>query len=381
MRTRLSLRARIALWCAALVMISGTIVVVLMIVIAGQRLHDNAPQPGPPPAGQPLPGQPGGPPADNPLQRQRDDQRGKIANETLSSVQRIGLILLGAFAVSSIGIGWLVAGRMLQPLRKLTAAASKVSHTRMGERIRLEGPRDELRDLAETFDQMLDRLEGAFAAQRAFVGDASHELRTPLTVMRTEVDVALDDPDATVEDLRHALDGVGEAVQRMQALTDALLALSRAEVRTATVDVDLADIARRATEILGPLGFSDRVLRSQLDTAPVTGDPVLLERLVSNLLENAARHNQPGGEIVITTRRDGTHGVLTVENDGPNVPPAEVDALFDRFLRRTPAGGDGPSGFGLGLAISAAVVRAHDGEIVAVARPQGGLSVTVRLAR
>jgi signal transduction histidine kinase len=252
-----------------------------------------------------------------------------------------------------------------------------VSGARLGERIALDGPDDELRRLADTFDDMLDRLDVAFASQRTFVADASHELRTPLAVMRAEIEVALDDPNADPEELRTSLRTVLATVEDTTALVDRLLHLSRADTLAVVERHDLAASARTAVERIPATGAADPV--AHLVEAPVRGDPVLLDRLAGNLVENAARHNIPGGGVSVRTGVDGGDAVLTVENDGPCIAPDEVPDLFSRFRRRDESRPTG--GAGLGLAIVAAIARTHGGTVAAEPRAGGGLRVEVRLPR
>jgi signal transduction histidine kinase len=245
---------------------------------------------------------------------------------------------------------------------------------RLDRRIAYDGPPDEIHDLADEFDTMLDRLEAVFDAQKAFVANTSHELRTPLAVMRTEVDVALDDPDASAADLRSSLQAVGDVVDRTSGLVTAMLALARAETITDPRVVDLAGLAG-AEAYEQQVRNGDRAFRSELGPAPVAGDPVLLGQLVGNLVRNAATYNVVDGEVVVRTGVDGDTARLVVENDGPILDPAAVATFFSRFVRRAQAG----EGHGLGLAICDAIVRTHGGTISAAVRPRGGLVVTVEL--
>jgi signal transduction histidine kinase len=221
---------------------------------------------------------------------------------------------------------------------------------------------------------MLDRLEAVFDAQKAFVANTSHELRTPLAVMRSEVDVALDDPNASDDDLRSALRAVGDVVDRTSGLVTSMLALARAETIIDPRTVDLAAIAS-GVALEARLRHGDRFFEADLQPAPVAGDPVLLGQVVGNLVRNAVAYNRHGGTVVVRTRRRGDVVHLEVENDGPVVPPEVVAALFGRFVRRAPS----DDGHGLGLAVCEAITRTHGGSISAVARSEGGLHVTVEL--
>jgi signal transduction histidine kinase len=289
-----------------------------------------------------------------------------------------GLALAGTVLLAG-AVGWFAAGRMLAPVKKLTATARRISEDRLDERIALQGPDDELRELADTIDAMLDRLQAAVEGQRRFVANASHELRSPLTVIRTEADVTLSDPEATVADLRRMGQSVLEASDRLDALLDALmvLALGRRGV-LAREPLDLALAGRRAAADAARAAADGGVrLELHVAPAPVVGDRALLGRLAENLLDNAVRYNQPGGVVELHTVRSGDRARLRVVNSGPIVPPSEVQRLTEPF-ERLGRHGDG-RGAGLGLSIVRAVAEAHGGDVCLAARPQGGLDVTVEL--
>jgi signal transduction histidine kinase len=291
---------------------------------------------------------------------------------------------LGVMAVLSVGFGWAVAGRVLGPLHRMTATARKLSEENLHERIALDGPDDELKELADTFDAMLGRLEAAFESQKRFVANASHELRTPLSIIRTEVDVALANPDASPEELRRMGEVVRRATERSGALIDGLLVLARSDRGAAAlVPVDLATLAEEAVaQSAAEAGVAGVEFTTQLEPAPTSGDDALLSRLAGNLVENAIRHNEPGGRVEVVTGRgpDGGEVRLAVSNSGPVIDPADVDGLFEPFRR---LGGDrvGGRGAGLGLSIVRSVTVAHGGRIGAQSLPGGGLSVEIFLPR
>lgn len=291
-------------------------------------------------------------------------------------------VALATMAVASIGIGWVVAGRMLRPLHTITTAARQLSDVNLHERIGLDGPADELKELADTFDAMLERLDRAFMSQQRFVANASHELRTPLAVMRTEVDVALADPNATVGELRAMAEVVRDATIRSEALVDGLLTLARTgAARPSEQPVDLGHLAARVTDRLAPdADARDLTLDLSLESAPVRGDAALLERLVENLVQNALQYNVPAGWVSVATRIDADTASLRVANSGPQVPTEAVAGLFERFRRLDEWDHhQGHRGFGLGLSIVDAVARAHGGTATAEAQPDGGLLVVVEL--
>ena len=294
-----------------------------------------------------------------------------------------GLLVVGAVGVAA---SYLLAGRVLRPLQRITATAQRLSAERLDARIALAGPSDELRELADVFDAMLDRLQASFEAQRRFVADASHELRTPLAVMRTEIDVALADPAASADELRRAAEVVREATERADRLVDSLLLLARGdrlqvEGLPQRERVELPEVAARALSELGP-EIASRRLQVASATAPsaVLGDRVLLERLAGNLVENAVRHNVDGGWLRVDTGRVGEQARLQVASSGPVVPPDRVEELFEPF-RRLGTARTARRGAGLGLAIVRAVATAHGGTATATAPPEGGLVVTVDLPR
>jgi signal transduction histidine kinase len=284
-------------------------------------------------------------------------------------------IALPIMTVVALGLGWIVAGRVLRPLRTITNAAREISASDLHRRLALAGPDDELTELGNTFDGLLERLEASFEAQRRFVANASHELRTPLTLERARVEVALTDPEASAGSLRSTLDDVLAANRHQERLIEALLVLSRSQRGLeAYQSVDLAAIAGEVVDSHVP---SRIALDARLDPARTTGDPALVERLVDNLVTNAIAHNVEDGWVNISTQTVKGRAVLTVENSGPVVPPGELDRLFQPFQRLDGERGAGRDGFGLGLSIVQAIATAHRATIAARARPGGGLAVEV----
>jgi signal transduction histidine kinase len=293
------------------------------------------------------------------------------------------VLLLPLVTIVGVAAAWILTGRALRPLHRVTATARRLSEATLDERIGYAGAEDEVAELAATFDAMLDRLAEAFEAQKRFVANASHELRTPLAVMRTEVDVTLDDPDGDLAEYRRMARVVRDASERANALVEALLVLARSEAQTGRlvrkVETDLADGAVAALSAMDKeiKRLSLRV-NSDLRPAPVIGDPSLLERLAGNLVENAVRYNHLHGELWIATCADAEHTRLRVSNTGFEVEQADVPGLFEPF-RRGGRERTGARGAGLGLAIVRAVCGAHGGTVSALAREGGGLDVTVTL--
>jgi signal transduction histidine kinase len=283
--------------------------------------------------------------------------------------------------LAGAALSWVLIGRTLRPLSTLTRTARALSESSLDRRIRLTGPRDEVADLADTFDDMLGRLQAAFDAERRFVANASHELRTPLAVIRTEVEVTLADPAADAADLRRMGEVVLEATDRASRLLTSLLVLARTQARGVSVhrSVDLSDLIGPALDAVhAELTERDLAVSVQGGPAVVRGDPALLERLIGNLVENAVRHNIRAGRIRIRTGTEGGSGVLEVASTGPVIEPAALTELFEPF-RQGQRARVGDRGTGLGLSIVTAVVAAHDGTVGAVPVDGGGLQVTVRL--
>lgn len=308
----------------------------------------------------------------------------RLKEEALRQLWTRSLLALAIITVLAFGLAWLVAGRMLKPLHAITGTARRLSSSNLHERIALKGPRDELKELADTFDEMLARLDAAFQAQKDFVANASHELRTPLTIIRTEIDVALSNPDPDPEELREMGAAVTEAVERSERLIDSLLVLARAESAPGMSQVDLAQIAQQEVErVAAQAELLGLRLELDLRPTPVHGDPELLARMVGNLVENAVRHNCEDGWFAVKTGPQGESALLEVANTGPAIPPEEVDRLFDRFYRPDRSRSHRTGGFGLGLSIVKSVATAHGGAVRLEALEGGGLRamVTLPLAR
>lgn len=293
--------------------------------------------------------------------------------DTLGSLVQQGVIALVAVAVAGTSLAWLVAGRTLRPLQHITATARRIAERNLHERIGLTGPRDELRRLADTFDGMLARLDAAFAAQRRFAANASHELRTPLAINRTLIEVALSRPHPSAE-VRQLGETMLAVNARHEALIDGLLLLARSDQEiTDPVPVDLTEIVTRLVRVARPDAAAAGVeLTLTARAAPTSGDPVLLERLVQNLLQNAVTYNVSPGSVEVTCGP----GRLVVTNTGPPIAGYEVDRLFEPFQRLTDRVGSA-RGTGLGLSIVRTVARAHGGDVTAEPGPAGGLRVTV----
>ena len=292
----------------------------------------------------------------------------------------IAWVVLALTALAAVPLGWFASGRMLAPLREITARTRTISAGNLHERLGMSGTRDEFTELGATLDDLLTRLEASFDAQRRFVANASHELRTPLTVERTLLQVALADPDASAETLRATCEELLANGRDQERLIEALLTLASSErgledrVRT-----DIGALAARVLERpLPELEMHQLTLRPELEAAVTEGDPALIERLISNLVDNAVRHNVAGGRVEISTRQQGDRAVLRLENSGQMIAPDEIETMFEPFRRLGSARTGPDSGqHGLGLSIVRAVAQAHHAEIDAQPLPAGGLSITV----
>ena len=288
-------------------------------------------------------------------------------------------VALGFTTVGALLLGWLVAGRVLRPVQRITETARASSETDLHHRVGLEGPDDELKELADTLDSLLEALERAFSSQRAFSANVSHELRTPLAILRAEAEIKLADPDATQSEhdfARRVLD----STEQGERTVDGLLALARSESGLLSrVEVDFAELTG---DVVGDLAASANQVELTLDLGEATawGDRALLERLVANLVENAIRHNVPGGWVRVAVAQEDGEAVLRVSNSGPRLTPEEVETFFEPFVRRQESGA-GRDGLGLGLSIVRAIVQSHGGTVSARARRDGGLDVEVRLPR
>jgi signal transduction histidine kinase len=288
-------------------------------------------------------------------------------------------VALGVTAVAAVGLGWVVAGRILRRLHAVTATARTISASNLHERLALEGPDDELKELGDTFDELLGRLETSFEAQRRFVANASHELRTPLTLSRALLQVALSDPDLTLDSLRTTCGEVLEAQSEQERLLEALLTLSHSQA--GSVQRDPLDLAVVAEEVLGGRRqeAQERGLEVHADLAPAptAGDPRLVDRLIANLVDNALRHNRERGRIGVVTEARADMAVISVTNTGPVVPPDDVDRLFEPFRRAGSERTGNDEGHGLGLSIVRAIADVHGAVLTVEPRPEGGLEATV----
>jgi signal transduction histidine kinase len=383
-------RARLALLYAVLFLLAGSALLVLTYALLASRL------PKPPPAAKPA--------APNPqllalckegkqLGSEQVLAKCKLAfaagqragsqsqrDQTLTTLLDASLIGLGIATFASAGLGWVVSGRVLRPVRSITETARRASELQLGERLALAGPDDELKELADTFDLMLERLDAAFASQKRFVANAAHELRTPLTAMRTAIEVTLTKPTRSSEQLEAMALRVKRSVEQAEATVEALLTLATSELGPASHEsVDLATAAEDALDAAAP-AISERRLtvEASLDPARTRGDRVLLERMIANLVENAVRHNKPDGWISVRTGNQTDAAVFEIANTGPNVSEEQIPTLFEPFARAEQRI-NSRDGVGLGLSIAHAIATAHGATITAHGRTGGGLEVSVAI--
>jgi signal transduction histidine kinase len=383
-RPRLTVRARLTLLYTGLFAVCGAIVLAVSYALVAQLGAPGlVPRPGsrgsiPASIGALCLSEQPGPHPDKQLLRQCIFQLLGAQQQrdlTLSHLLEYSLITLAVVVALAALLGWIFAGRALRPVHRITAAARAASERNLSARVAPSGPRDELRELAETFDAMLGRLEAAFEGQQRFIANASHELRTPLAVMRATADVVLDNPDSTPGDLRGMAADIRIAADHAEHLVATLLILARNE-RGLTVheEVDLATVVE---DVLDAAALGDRRVHATLEPAVISGDPVLAERLVANLVDNAVRYNAAAGDIWISTRSAEGSSELTVANTGSVISEADAERIFKPFQRLSDR--TSHDGFGLGLAIVASIAAIHGGAVTARPRADGGLSVTVAI--
>ena len=318
-------------------------------------------------------------------QQNADARYEELRGSQLDTLLTRSGLALAIMALASIGLGWLMAGRALRPVRTMSSRARGISERNLHERLALDGPDDELKELGDTFDGLLGRLEAAFESQRRFVANASHELRTPITLERALVEVALSDPEPSVESLRDTCRRVLTASEQQERLIEALLTLARSQRGLESrAPVDLCEVTAEAVRAVPSNGIK---ISTELGDAFTTGDPAMVERLVANLIQNAVRYNEPHGWITAWTGMRGGEPTLEVTNTGPLVKPEQVGELVKPFSRLDGNGSvaarnaDAKEGLGLGLSIVQAIVDAHGAHLTTTPRAEGGLKVAVRFPR
>jgi two-component system sensor histidine kinase VanS len=316
------------------------------------------------------------------------DLRLRNESDILNTLLIVSVIILVLLVVVGARVGWVIAGRVLRPLQAINRAAKVASTGSLHHRVGLAGPHDEIQDLSDTFDDMLGKLDGAFKAYQRFAANASHELRTPLATTQTILDVALADPELDVDDLRKVSERVREMNHRNIETVEALLKLAELDQTPLLRDeIDVSALLRSVVDRLAHEIDAER-LHVTVPDAPhgVRGDPVLIRQLLVNLVQNAVRHNQPGGTVHVTVEDHAEAGevLLRIVNTGDAVSPESIGSLVEPFFRtrgRTTQTRASHNGHGLGLAIVSAIVKAHDGRLTMEANPGGGLTVEVVLPR
>ena len=381
---RLSLRTRLTLIYGGLFLATATLLVALTYLLTTRAMESRfriAVSMSDFETGPLVGGAPGTPPPDiTRLRKVVNEQTAAQQQAILHDLLQNSLLTVFALCLLAVVLGYLVAGRTLRPLQTVTATARRLSESTLHERIGLSGPRDEIKELADTFDGMLDRLHRAFDLQRRFIANASHELRTPLAINRAVIEVQLAKPD-TSDETRALGRKLLVATARHERLIEGLLLLARSERElSGRTPVDAAALAQDAIDEFGAAAERAGVrVTSALSAAPTTGDVVLLERCVANLVENAIKYNRQDGRVWVLTGEAGGWSYVRVENTGPTVTAADTATIFEPFRRLTRDRVGSARGAGLGLSIVRAVVRAHGGTIAARPRPSGGLAITVRL--
>ena len=308
----------------------------------------------------------------------------QVNEHVLATLRNYSFGALGLLFLTSLGVGWVIAGRVLAPIDRITGVAQRIQATDLSQRINLEGPDDELKRLAQTFDGMLARLDEAFEAQRRFIADASHELRNPLAIIRTNLDVDLLDPTAGPERMQHAADVVRRATERMGRLVDDLLALARLDApRSLDEKVDLAAIADEVAEeyaaVAAERGLS--LYRALHAADEVRGDPQSLKRAIANLVDNAIRFGPPGTAVSVSSGTQDGWAYAAVQDRGPGIRPEDQERVFERFWRADKARSRAEGGSGLGLAIVRQIVDSHGGAVRLSSTPNEGSTFVVWLPR
>jgi signal transduction histidine kinase len=382
---RLSLRTRLTLIYGGLFLLTATLLVAVTYLLTTRAMDSrfrriavsrsdvgNGPLVG---------GAPGAPPPDiAELRRFVNEQAAAQRRAILQDLLQSSVLTVLALCLLAVVLGYLVAGRTLRPLQTVTATARRLSESTLHQRIGLTGPRDEIKELADTFDGMLDRLHRAFDLQRRFIANASHELRTPLAINRAVIEVELA-KSGTPDETRALGRKLLVTTARHERLIEGLLLLARSERElSARTSIDAATLAQDAIDEFGAAAERAGVrVTSALSAAPAAGDVVLLERCVANLVENAIKYNHEDGRVWVLTGEAAGSSYVRVENTGPPVAAADTEAIFEPFRRLTRDRVGSARGAGLGLSIVRAVVRAHGGTIAARPRPGGGLAITVQL--
>jgi signal transduction histidine kinase len=361
-----SARLRLTLLYSGMFLLLGTVLIVIILVLVGNGdvVGSSAESVTAVPVGRAVP---------------LHDAVTQQHSADVARLLAVSWLTLALTAVASAPLGWFAAGRMLRPLRQMTASAQTISAGNLHDRLALSGPDDEFKQLGDTVDDLLARLEAAFAAQRRFVANAAHELRTPLTLERTLLQVALADPNVSEASLRATCEELLQAGRNHERLLEGLLTLATGERGLERCEwFDLAPLAQRSLDAVTPeIDSHSLEVRTLLPPASVLGDPALVQRLLANLIDNAVRYNRPKGWVEVETSTSSAGTTLCVANSGSVVPPEAVEGLFEPFHRLGAERVADNGHYGLGLSIARAIATAHGATITADAPPDGGLVVTV----
>jgi signal transduction histidine kinase len=393
MSLRPTIHLRLTAWFAALVLVGGAVLLGVGYLLAAHQIDAYPNQVNalteqfgiaPRSPGNRGEGRPGDLPTRDELAAQSGARR--TAEQQAGGTSKRSLFvelaaLLAVFAAVAVGIGLLVTRRTLAPVAAITEAARRVAAGSLGERLRLTGPDDELKQLGDTFDEMLDRVEGALARERTFIANASHELRTPLAVIQAEIDAARSGAQATDPATARSLEVIEAAIARSGRLLESLFALARAgRASWPWAPVDLTELVESALDdrcsAIAERGLAPH---TTLGHAQVSGDPTLLAQLVENLIDNAIAYNRPGGELAVVVATGEGWATLAVENDGPELNDADIARLTEPFARGAQGAAPDQPGLGLGLALVDSIATAHSGSIELAARLAGGMRAVVRL--
>lgn len=375
-----TIRARLTATYAVLFLITGAALLVLMYVMLNSALeppkkYDNGYR-----SGHSYDHEYTIPGTEEEWEWQLESAKGEQRDEALRLVKITAAIALGVAFLGALGVGWIFAGRMLQPVSDITDHARELSESTLDQRINMQGPDDEVKQLADTIDDMLSRLEQSFDSQKRFAAQASHELRTPLAIIGGEADLVLANPESSEREMEAAR-AIRAQVNRSQRLVEGLLVLTRSDANVINRErIDLADLAGDSIEdVLAMANAAEIEVDLELETALMMGDSALLRSLVGNLYVNAIQYNRIGGWMQVRVWSEGELSKIRVENSGDEIPDAEMERLFRPFQRGLGLDQDDrqQGGFGLGMAIVRSVTAAHDGDIEARPRDGGGLDIII----
>lgn len=308
-----------------------------------------------------------------------------VKSENLELLRNYSLIGIATLLILAAGGSYLLSGKMLKPVDHVTSLAARISSTNLKERINRQGPDDEVKRLADTFDDMLERLEGAFESQKQFIQDASHELRTPIAIAQANIEVAEMEGKTTVRDYRRLMEVLKMSLERLNRLSDNLLLLSNGE--QAHIMQTVVDIRPLLEEVVAEAGVRAAAAEVKLELEPLpadirtSGDAFRLKQAVINLVDNAIKYNRPGGEVKVSCQADETHVVVRVQDSGIGIPHGDQQHIFDRFYRVDKSRSRAQGGSGLGLAIVKKIVEDHSGSITVESTPDAGSTFTITLPR